>query len=98
MGEKKKKRRRGQAKELHICQLRYTKFKQQQYYFSGMQHVTKICIISFSWMGKLRHHMGSVKGLLLCGTNHTLARQKHQVVNVEKFWLRAMGQYCAQLQ
>lgn len=41
--------------------------------------------------------MGSVKGLLLCGTNHTLARQKHQVVNVEKFWLRAMGQYCAQL-
>ena len=31
----------GQAKEMHVCQLRYTKFKQQQYYFAGMQALDK---------------------------------------------------------
>lgn len=40
--------------------------------------------------------MESVKGLLLCSTAHTLARQKHQNVNAENFCLRAKGWYYAQ--
>lgn len=41
--------------------------------------------------------MVSIKGLLLCSTGHTLAGQKHQVVNAEHFCLRAKRQYYAQL-
>lgn len=46
--KKKKQLKNPQAKEMHVCQLRYIKFKQQQYCFAGMQALDKdLCNLIF---------------------------------------------------